>query len=122
MIGDRTPTMPGTPMPTNSSSGSFDRNRTGRYFKLFLILKYHPGPLTPKPDDDDLHPTINTLPWKPKVREIDIEIFLEHERQKFFDYQLVGDSTTIFGLPIPIHQSVAALRNNVYESIADIQV
>lgn len=28
MIGDRTPT-PSTPMPPSSSSGSFDRNRTG---------------------------------------------------------------------------------------------
>uniref|UniRef100_A0A8C4QEZ5 Striatin interacting protein 2 n=1 Tax=Eptatretus burgeri TaxID=7764 RepID=A0A8C4QEZ5_EPTBU len=52
------------------------------------------------------------LPWAPKVREKDIENFLEMSRSKFIGYQLGGDTDTIVGLPRPIHESVKILKQN----------
>jgi hypothetical protein len=43
-------------------------------------------------------------------------------RQKFFNYHFGCDSTTLFGLPDPIHQSVAALRRHLYVPLSDLQV
>uniref|UniRef100_A0A914WKF0 Uncharacterized protein n=1 Tax=Plectus sambesii TaxID=2011161 RepID=A0A914WKF0_9BILA len=78
----------------------------------------------PRPPEPPTAPPLlpKTLPWKPKVRENEIEQFLEHERAKFFDYQLPGDAQTVFGLPQPIHQSVAALRKHVYVSMTEQQI
>ncbi|VDN04503.1 unnamed protein product [Thelazia callipaeda] len=62
-----------------------------------------------------------SLPWKSKVREEDIAAFLQSERMKFFNYHLPNDSTTIFGLPLPIQKSIEALRRNVYVSLGDLE-
>lgn len=51
-----------------------------------------------------------TLPWSPKIREKDIEAFLEHERAKFFGFSLPNDRTSLAGLPRPIHESLKALE------------
>ncbi|CAB1315010.1 unnamed protein product [Coregonus sp. 'balchen'] len=48
------------------------------------------------------------LPWAPKVREKDIENFLE--------------SNTVVGLPRPIHESIRTLKQHKYISIAEIQI
>ena len=42
--------------------------------------------------------------------------------QKYFNYQLPNDSTTLFGLPMPVQTSVAALRRNLYTSLGEVQV
>ncbi|MFH4974115.1 hypothetical protein AB6A40_000824 [Gnathostoma spinigerum] len=73
---------------------------------------------TPPPMEILFH---SSLPWKPKVRGEDIEAFLQHERLKFFDYELPDDSTTVFGLPAPIHGSVDALRRHIYISLGELQ-
>lgn len=49
---------------------------------------------------------------------IDKKVF----RVKFFDYQLPGDVSTVFGLPFPIQSSVEALRRHLYVSLCDLQV
>nr|CAD2129686.1 unnamed protein product [Meloidogyne enterolobii] len=59
---------------------------------------------------------------KPKVREEDIKSFLQNARQKYFNYQLPNDSTTLFGLPMPVQTSVAALRRNLYTSLGEVQL
>lgn len=43
-------------------------------------------------------------------------------RMKFFNYRLPNDSTTVFGLPLPIQKSVEALRRHVYVSLGELQV
>lgn len=54
---------------------------------------------------------IKNLPWKPKVRQSDIETFLDQERKKFLGYgDLHNDLDTLIGLPIPIHESVRILK------------
>ncbi|KAE8298584.1 Striatin-interacting protein 1-like protein [Larimichthys crocea] len=62
------------------------------------------------------------LPWAPKVREKDIENFLESSRSKFIGYTLGNDTDTVVGLPRPIHESIKTLKQHKYVSIAEIQI
>nr|XP_014346930.1 PREDICTED: striatin-interacting protein 2 [Latimeria chalumnae] len=62
------------------------------------------------------------LPWTPKVREKDIENFLEASRNKFIGFTVGNDIETLVGLPRPIHESVKTLKQHKYISIADMQV
>uniref|UniRef100_A0A8C4VZF8 Striatin interacting protein 2 n=1 Tax=Gopherus evgoodei TaxID=1825980 RepID=A0A8C4VZF8_9SAUR len=50
------------------------------------------------------------LPWAPKVRQKDIEHFLEASRNKFIGFTLGQDTDTLVGLPQPIHESVKTLK------------
>uniref|UniRef100_A0A8C2RTK9 Striatin-interacting protein 1 n=1 Tax=Capra hircus TaxID=9925 RepID=A0A8C2RTK9_CAPHI len=52
------------------------------------------------------------LPWAPKVREKDIEMFLESSRSKFIGYTLGSDTNTVVGLPRPIHESIKTLKQH----------
>ncbi|KAK1328907.1 hypothetical protein QTO34_011077 [Cnephaeus nilssonii] len=61
------------------------------------------------------------LPWAPKVREKDIEMFLESSRSKFIGYTLGSDTDTVVGLPRPIHESIRTLKQHKYTSIAEVQ-
>ncbi|XP_020857973.1 striatin-interacting protein 2 isoform X4 [Phascolarctos cinereus] len=62
------------------------------------------------------------LPWAPKVRQKDIEHFLEISRNKFIGFTLGQDTDTLVGLPRPIHESVKTLKQHKYISISDIQI
>ncbi|XP_070121161.1 striatin-interacting protein 2 isoform X3 [Equus przewalskii] len=62
------------------------------------------------------------LPWAPKVRQKDIEHFLEMSRNKFIGFTLGQDTDTLVGLPRPIHESVKTLKQHKYVSIADVQI
>uniref|UniRef100_A0A668STW8 Striatin interacting protein 1 n=1 Tax=Oreochromis aureus TaxID=47969 RepID=A0A668STW8_OREAU len=62
------------------------------------------------------------LPWAPKVREKDIENFLESSRSKFIGYTLGSDTDTVVGLPRPIHESIKTLKQHKYVSIAELQI
>ncbi|XP_059399022.1 striatin-interacting protein 1 homolog isoform X1 [Carassius carassius] len=62
------------------------------------------------------------LPWAPKVREKDIEQFLESSRSKFIGYTLGNDTDTVVGLPRPIHESIKTLKQHKYVSIAEVQI
>lgn len=62
------------------------------------------------------------LPWKPKVRQKDIDLFLENARLKFVGYNLQGDRETLAGLPHPIHEGVKTLKEHMYTSLADLQI
>ena len=50
------------------------------------------------------------LPWKPKVRQKDIDFFLENARMKFVGYSLQGDNESLAGLPQPIHEGIKTLK------------
>lgn len=54
--------------------------------------------------------TMPKLPWTPKVREKDIEIFLDSSRSKFIGYTLQNDLSTLAGLPQPIKEGVQILK------------
>ena len=62
----------------------------------------------PRPDTPRLSGVVNakSLPWQPKVRQKDLENFLDQSRQKFVGYSVQGDQETMAGLPNPIHEGV----------------
>uniref|UniRef100_A0ABM5GLK8 Striatin-interacting protein 2 isoform X2 n=1 Tax=Pogona vitticeps TaxID=103695 RepID=A0ABM5GLK8_9SAUR len=62
------------------------------------------------------------LPWAPKVRQKDIEHFLETSRNKFIGFTLGQDTDTLVGLPRPIHESVKTLKQHKYISISEVQI
>lgn len=68
-------------------------------------------------------PQITTcLPWTPKVRQKDIDQFLDITRNKFIGYSLIDDHESLAGLPQPIHEGVETLKRHMYVSLADIQI
>ncbi|CAG0895605.1 unnamed protein product [Darwinula stevensoni] len=75
-----------------------------------------PRPSTPTP------PRGKALPWIPKVRPKDINIFLETARMKFFGYRLKDDRVSLIGLPLPLHEGVSVLKQHVYVSLAEKQM
>lgn len=50
------------------------------------------------------------LPWTPKVRQKDVDTFLEASRLKFVGYNLEGDRQSLAGLPQPILEGVNTLK------------
>ncbi|XP_055999344.1 striatin-interacting protein 1 homolog isoform X3 [Ostrea edulis] len=83
--------------------------------------------------DDDMPPTPprpatptitqqRTLPWKPKVRQKDLEQFLDSTRTKFVGFQVKNDLTSLAGLPQPIHEGVKVLKEHLYISLTEIQI
>ncbi|KAI6171698.1 Striatin-interacting protein 2 [Aphelenchoides besseyi] len=67
-------------------------------------------------------PIPSSLPWTSKVRESEIEQFIENERLKFYGYKLPGDGKSLFGFPPPVLQSVNALRRHLYTSTGDLEI
>ncbi|KAI5644394.1 hypothetical protein NE865_03501 [Phthorimaea operculella] len=78
------------------------------YFKQFES----PPPPPPLP---------RSLPWQSKVRQKDIDMFLDNVRIKFVGYSLPGDRVTIAGLPNPIHEGIDILKKHMYTSLSEIQ-
>jgi len=76
------------------------------------------GDLTPKAGS----PRKPGLPWAPKVKENQIEQFLQQAREKYFGYQIPGDLTTTFCLPKPLELSLDALKRHIYKSLSEIQI
>jgi len=63
-----------------------------------------------------------TLPWTPKVRQKDLDQFLDYTRTKFVGFTLEGDRTTLAGLPQPIHEGVRILSKHMYRSLSEVQI
>ncbi|KAK0395688.1 hypothetical protein QR680_001387 [Steinernema hermaphroditum] len=63
-----------------------------------------------------------TLPWTPKVSQQEINNFLDNAREKWLNYKLPNDMTTIYGLPPTVGHNLSALRRNLYVSLGEIQV
>ena len=76
------------------------------------------GDLTPKAGS----PRKPGLPWAPKVKENQIEQFLQQAREKYFGYQIPGDLATTFCLPKPLELSLEALKRHLYKSLSEIQI
>lgn len=62
------------------------------------------------------------LPWTPKARQKDLDTFLDNTRIKFVGFLLQDDRVTLAGLPQPIHEGVKVLRDNMYISLAEVQI
>lgn len=82
-----------------------------------------PQPPSPRPGTPIANNTVNKgLPWTPKVRQKDIDAFLDNTRIKFVGFQLQGDRTSLAGLPQPIHEGVKVLSKHVYVSLSEKQI
>jgi len=91
---------------------------------------------TPRDDpnalsDEDLPPTpprpatplpMKGLPWTPKVRQRDLDVFLDHTRIKFVGFNVKNNVESLAGLPHPIHEGVRVLNQHLYVSLCEIQV
>uniref|UniRef100_A0A1E1WUW2 Far11/STRP C-terminal domain-containing protein n=2 Tax=Pectinophora gossypiella TaxID=13191 RepID=A0A1E1WUW2_PECGO len=95
-------------MPSDSSQNSNQNCPYYMYFKQFES----PPPPPPLP---------RSLPWQSKVRQKDIDMFLDNVRIKFVGYSLPGDRITIAGLPQPIHEGIDILKKHMYTSLSEIQ-
>ncbi|KAJ8046474.1 Striatin-interacting protein 1 [Holothuria leucospilota] len=73
-----------------------------------------------RPPDTPREPRV--LPWTPKVREKELDNFLDHTRAKFVGYQVGSDRETLAGLPQPIHEGVGVLKKHVYVSLSELQI
>lgn len=62
------------------------------------------------------------LPWTPKVRQKDIDMFLDYTRMKFIGFTVENDQTTMAGLPPSILEGVEILKKHLYKSLIDIQI
>lgn len=83
-----------------------DNSEASQMFNNHILNMYNMQ-VSPPPQHDIIP---RGLPWKPKVRQRDIDAFLDAARQKFLGYSLPGDQTTLFGLPEPIHEGVRILK------------
>lgn len=59
---------------------------------------------------------------RPKVRQKDIDLFLDATRSKFIGYQISGDDSTLAGLPHPIHEGVHVMKKHIYTSLGEYQL
>ena len=53
---------------------------------------------------------VGRLPWSPKVRQKDIDQFLEASRSKFIGFTLPEDHSSLAGLPEPVHEGFKILN------------
>ncbi|XP_064200917.1 striatin-interacting protein 1 homolog isoform X2 [Anguilla rostrata] len=86
------------------------------------VIIQPPPPLPPLRPPTERLSFPKGLPWAPKVREKDIEHFLETSRNKFIGFTLGNDTETLVGLPRPIHESVKTLKQHKYISLAEVQI
>lgn len=63
-----------------------------------------------KPQTPPLSLVAKGLPWVPKVRGKDLQLFLDQTRIKFLGYKFDNDLDTLIGLPDPIYESVNILK------------
>ncbi|CAH0407328.1 unnamed protein product [Chilo suppressalis] len=96
-------------MPSDGTSSDNNQQCYYMYFKQFDS----PPPPPPLP---------RSLPWQSKVRQKDIDMFLDNVRIKFVGYSLPGDRQTIAGLPQPIHEGMEILKKHMYTSLSEIQI
>ena len=59
---------------------------------------------------------------RPKVRQKDIDLFLDATRSKFVGYQITGDDSTMAGLPHPIHEGLHVMKKHIYTSLGEYQL
>lgn len=73
------------------------------------IYNYQNRPTSPLTQQSCIAPP-RGLPWKPKVRQKDIDAFLETSRLKFVGYGLQNDRDSLAGLPQPILEGFKTLN------------
>ena len=73
-------------------------------------------------DDNEFKAVTRKPRPRPKVRQKDIDLFLDATRSKFVGYQITGDDSTLAGLPHPIHEGLHVMKNHIYTSLGEFQL
>eukprot|EP00794_Sanderia_malayensis_P017832 gene17832-19615_t len=73
-------------------------------------------------EDESSEFSFEELLLKPKVRQKDVQTFLQSCRAKYVGYQLLNDSTSTSGLPEPIVEGLKVLQSHVFVSLSEIQI
>ncbi|KAF5284745.1 hypothetical protein FQA39_LY04470 [Lamprigera yunnana] len=97
----------------------YDDRRPTDHSESQIYSNYQHRPSSPIPVP---LPLPRGLPWKPKVRQKDIDFFLENARMKFVGYNIQGDHKSLAGLPEPIHEGVKTLNEHMYISLSELQI
>lgn len=106
---------PGTPVPPlDTEECAPNKMFSIPYDKLVIVSEYKKLNALRYPN--------KSLPWQPKVRQKDIELFLSQVRKKFVGYSLPNDCITTAGLPMPIMESIQVLKKHLYESLGEMQI
>ncbi|CAL7936494.1 unnamed protein product [Xylocopa violacea] len=111
----------GNNTPNNEAEGEANvfMNQSG--WKLVTYYRNENNQSPTRPDTPPLTKG-KGLPWTPKVRQKDVDTFLEVSRLKFVGYNLVGDRQSLAGLPQPILEGVNTLKRHMYTSLAEVQI
>uniref|UniRef100_A0A8D8LJJ7 Striatin-interacting protein 1 n=1 Tax=Cacopsylla melanoneura TaxID=428564 RepID=A0A8D8LJJ7_9HEMI len=77
-----------------------------------------------KPDPDTMEPKkITTLPWKPKIDERELNMYVKYLRLKYFGLDLESsDVDSLFGLPEPLQEGIKILKDNLYTPLSTVQL
>uniref|UniRef100_A0A8D9F989 Striatin-interacting protein 1 n=1 Tax=Cacopsylla melanoneura TaxID=428564 RepID=A0A8D9F989_9HEMI len=77
-----------------------------------------------KPDPDTMEPKkITTLPWKPKIDERELIMYVKYLRFKYFGLDLESsDVDSLFGLPEPLQEGIKILKDNLYTPLSTVQL
>nr|XP_002130558.1 striatin-interacting protein 1 homolog [Ciona intestinalis] len=107
-----------TPMPTQTAP-TLTSNAAAVAAKIVQLRREQQAP-----DISDLPhvKVVSGLPWTPKARKKDVELFLNQVRQKFIGFSLPGDLTTVAGLPKTTKDSLKILRKHTYVPMSDLQI
>ena len=73
-------------------------------------------------DDSEFKAAARKPRPRPKVRQKDIDLFLDATRSKFVGYQITGDDSTLAGLPHPIHEGLHVMKKHIYTSLGEFQL
>ncbi|VDM34422.1 unnamed protein product [Hydatigera taeniaeformis] len=113
-LGSSTP-RPGSPVKSADGNDSTLTNINPKFSHSILSQQLITGIMNSLAD-------VKVLPWRPKVRTSDIENFLDSARQKFIGFRVANDTTTLYGLPEPIHEAVKVLKKYHYMSLGEVQI
>ncbi|XP_016839671.1 striatin-interacting protein 1 isoform X5 [Nasonia vitripennis] len=108
----------------DTSEGDVDEGVFVNQPVLGSYQNYYDNPNNPPQMRPDTPPPVKAkgLPWAPKVRQKDVDSFLDISRLKFVGYKLQGDRESLAGLPQPIHEGLSTLKKHMYTSLAEIQI
>ncbi|KAL1451720.1 hypothetical protein WDU94_006071, partial [Cyamophila willieti] len=78
---------------------------------------YKPDPEPPSPKK------ITMLPWKPKIDERELNMYMKYLRLKYFGLDLdSSDVDSLFGLPDPLQEGIQILKDNLYTPLSAVQL
>nr|CAH8853332.1 unnamed protein product [Trichobilharzia regenti] len=112
-------------LPNTTTTPTINNNidtTTPDYLSSSNLNQSNPNPQIVLPGLANLYTDGKSLPWKPKVKKKDLEVFLTNVRLKFIGFHVANDTVSLAGLPEPIHEAVRVMREHIYVSLGEVQI